>query len=148
MNDGEGLRAGFERILERRRRQSDTWRSGVEYPSEYGKGWHDGYTTAMAECALIAMKALDPEGFAEDEDRWSIASYGTDREWFEKTGCCGHCGNLAEDCVCTDDDPCECGPHLERRTWPRDCGWCDGTGKVKPVKRAVSVGVPPSGKDA
>lgn len=127
------LRAALERILAERHAQDASWRSGREFPNDYGRGWHDGYTTAMAHCSLIAREALDPEAWAEHEAEWMLASHGSDREWFEKTGCCGHCGQPAEDCCCTDDDPCSCGPHPEKRTWPRDCAWCDGTGKREAV---------------
>lgn len=132
------LRAGFARIQEKRRRQSDTWRPTKGTLSDYGDGWHQGYVTAMAECSLIATEATDPEGWAEHQEEWKAGVRATDREWFERTGCCGHCGNPADDCLCTDDDPCACGPHPERRTWPRDCGWCKGTGKVAPVFLARS----------
>lgn len=125
------LRNGLERILEKRRRQSSTWQRN-DLP-DYGRGWHDGYTTAMAECSLIATEATDPEGWAEHEEEWRAAGRENDRQWFERTGCCGHCGNPGEDCLCTDDDPCSCGPHEGRRTWPRDCGWCKGSGKVEPL---------------
>lgn len=133
MSPEEALR----KILDRRQRQSDSYRSGVEYPTEYSRAWHDGYTTAMAECSLLASEALDPAGWAEHEHVWKVSSYGTDREWFELTGNCGHCGMAAEDCACTDDDPCQCGPHPERRTWPRDCFNCKGTGKIEPTRRAA-----------
>ncbi len=135
MTEAERLRAGMERILEKRRLQSDTWRSDPRPQGHPGRSWHDGYTTAMAEVALIAMEAMDPEGWAEHEKQWKLGSHGTDREWFEATGNCGHCGNMAEDCLCSDADPCGCGPHPERRTWPRPCGWCRGTGEVAPVVR-------------
>lgn len=125
-------RAALERIAASRRAQSDSYRPGHEYPNDYGRGWHDGYTTAMASCSLIVSEALDPEGWAEHEALSKLGSFGTDREWFERTGCCGHCGQPAEDCCCTDDDPCACGPHPEKRSWPRDCSWCNGSGKVAP----------------
>lgn len=139
MNELERLRRGFARIQEKRRRQSETWRPNDLPP--YGKGWHDGYVTAMAECSLIATEATDPDGWAKHEDEWRAAGRENDREWFERTGCCGHCGNPGEDCLCTHDDPCSCGPHENRRTWPRDCGWCKGTGKVEPRFPAAHSGV-------
>jgi hypothetical protein len=134
-----GAERAVERIQEKRRRQSNTYRSPRADIPPYGKGWHDGYVTALAEVSLIISEETDPEGWAEHlADQQALG--GTDREWFERTGCCGHCGNPAEDCLCTDDDPCQCGPHPERRTWPRDCGWCKGTGKVEPVLRASTSG--------
>ncbi len=61
-----------------------------------------------------------------------------DKKWFELTGACGRCGNQGGDCICTADEPCDCGPH-EPRTWPIDCWACKGTGKQDPIPaRALS----------
>lgn len=139
MSEHERLREAADRVLEKRRLETSTWRPDPRPADHVGRGWRDGYITAMAEVTLILQRALDPDGMAEHVEQWQVASYGSDREWFDLTGNCGHCGNYAEDCLCTDDDPCECGPHLEKRTWPRDCGWCKGTGKVEPVRRPAAV---------
>jgi hypothetical protein len=134
---GEDLarfRAALEKILDRWRRLSNAWRPRRTYPSPYGEGWHQGFHTALAELADIAGRALDPEGSALSDDLNSIVNSATDREWFEKTGNCGHCGQLGGDCICTPDDPCGCGPH-EPRTWPVKCYTCDGTGMQDPIRR-------------
>lgn len=131
-------KAALERILEKRRREEEFWHPGVQFPTEHAKDWHDGYVTALATVSLIAREALDPEAWAEDEEDQRIASHGSDREWFERTGMCGHCGNVPEDCQCTPNDPCGCGPH-ELRTEPTPCWRCGGTGEVAPVRRVVGV---------
>lgn len=125
-------REALNRIRDKYRRSSESWRSDRNYPTDYSRAWHDGFVTALAECSLLAAEGLDPEAFEADRERSRQASWATDQEWFDLTGCCGHCGNPAEDCVCTEDDPCGCGPH-EQRTWPKPCPWCDGTGKQDPV---------------
>lgn len=145
----ERLRAALEKIADKSRRANESWYPGREFPTDAARHWHDGHVTALSSCAIIAHEALSPEQTQETDDTWLAAS-GTDREWFDRTGNCGHCGNVAEDCVCTDDDPCGCGPH-EPRTWPKVCYRCDGTGQVNPVKgRGVAPGqgvllVPASG---
>ena len=133
MNDADEiarLRQGLERVKERHALATWAWERG---PGP-GKDWHDGLVTAYATCSLIADEYLDPEGFAAHQEEWRLGSQATDREWFKRTGRCGHCGNLAGYCVCTEDDPCGCGPH-EPATEPLRCGWCRGTGfahKPKP----------------
>lgn len=117
----ERLRRGLERVRERHA-LADDWASAGR--TEYSKAWHDGYITALATCSLIASEHLDPEAWAEDD---RALNFATDKEWFERTGNCGHCGNVGRYCVCTEDDPCGCGPH-ELATEPMPCGWCRGTG--------------------
>jgi hypothetical protein len=130
----ERLRRGLEKVQERY--YLATWAPyGGDWPTEYARAWHDGFVTAMATCSLIADEHLDPAAWAEhEEDQW-VAAQGTDREWFERTGYCGHCGSRAEHCACTEDDPCSCGPH-ELSDRPLPCGWCDGTGEVSPRRTA------------
>lgn len=124
LEENKRLRVGLKKVQERHS-LADDWRSG--HRTEAGKHWHDGYITALATCSLIASEHLDPVAWAESEDEQRIAVAGTDREWFEQTGNCGHCGNVGAYCVCTTDDPCGCGPH-ELATEPMPCGWCNGTG--------------------
>lgn len=133
LDENDRLRKALERIQERSTRSSDSWRADRTYPTESAHEWHNGYVTCLSTHYLIAFEALDPAGWANHEEESGIASWGTDREWFERTGNCGHCGNPAEDCVCTPADPCGCGPH-EVRTEARPCGWCKGTGLIPPRK--------------
>lgn len=136
------LRAALEKIRDKSRRSHDSWYPGRKFPTEYAEAWHNGFVSALASCSLIAGEALDPAAYAEEDETW-LAAQGTDREWFDRTGNCGHCGNLAEDCSCTPADPCDCGPH-EPRTWPKTCYRCAGTGMVDPVKgRAHTPGQMP-----
>lgn len=97
--------------------------------TEYSKAWHDGYVTALATCSLIASEHLvsADEWTSDHTEQNGLAAYGTDKQWFEKTGYCGHCGNLAGYCQCTPTDPCGCGPH-EKSMDPLRCWVCAGTG--------------------
>ena len=130
----ERLRAAAQTVLDRSHREMNTWRPSEEPPG-YSRSWRDGFITCLSTISLEMRRALDPELMAKRDEDSQIASWGTDQEWFDRTGNCGHCGNVAEDCVCTVDDPCQCGPHPDARTWPRPCGWCEGTGIVEPVRR-------------
>jgi hypothetical protein len=131
----ERLRRGLRRIMERHDNY-DSCGNRSNLP-ETGKAWGDGYVTALATVSLIAREFLDPEEWAKSEDHWRGASMDTDREWFDRTGHCGHCGNLAAYCRCTPDDPCGCGPH-ELATEPPPCHWCKGTGiGLRPVATDV-----------
>lgn len=123
MADVDRYRDALEKITRRWLNSHESYRSDRNWPTEHAKNWHDGFVTGLATASIIAREALDPEGTAAYDD----AMGGTDREWFELTGNCGHCGNPAEDCWCTDDDPCECGPH-ELRTQDIECVHCKGTG--------------------
>lgn len=133
LEDVARLRAALEKITEHWRRSSNAWRPGRAYPTAYSEAWHQGFHTALAEASLVASAALDPEGSKLNDELWSIANSVTDREWFERTGNCGHCGQLGGDCTCTPDDPCGCGPH-EPRTWPVKCYACDGSGMQDPIR--------------
>lgn len=53
---------------------------------------------------------------AEADRLERIACQGTDQEWFEATGNCGHCGSPGHLCECTDKNPCGCGPHDQALT--------------------------------
>jgi hypothetical protein len=119
----ERLRRGLRRVMDRH----DKYQSRGPYPTEYSKAHGDGYVTALATCSLIAQEFLDPEEWEKSEAEWRGASMDTDREWFDRTGRCGHCGNLGAYCCCTAEDPCGCGPH-ELATEPLPCYWCGGTG--------------------
>lgn len=55
-------------------------------------------------------------------DLSELACYGTDREWFDATANCGHCGIQAAGCTCTSSDPCGCGPHTTPEPGPRAAG--------------------------
>lgn len=134
------LRAALAAIEEKYRRSSDAWRPDRD-TTKYATDWHDGFHTALASMSLLAGRALDPENYERSDEMQRVASYGTDREWFDLTGCCGHCGSSDHDCVCTDDDPCGCGPH-EPRTWPIPCYACLGSGVQEPRKPKVRVEVP------
>lgn len=126
----ERLRAGLTAVHMKWKRASDYW-----HPRN-GKGqWGQGFHTGLAECSLIATAVLDPEGTAVHDELMATAAGGTDREWLEATGHCGHCGEAPEDCLCTDDDPCHCGPH-EIRNWPKPCSWCKGSGQLDPPHTA------------
>lgn len=105
------LRGALEKIQARWRRTSESWHAERRYPTEYSKAWHDGFVSALAEDAMIAGAALDPDAHRAAEELWHLGNTGTDRMWFEKTGCCGHCGNPGAECGCTSEDPCGCGPH-------------------------------------
>jgi hypothetical protein len=119
----ERLRRGLRRIMERH----DQYDSGGGNRTEYSKAWGDGYVTALATASLIAQEFLDPVEWEKSEGKLQGAALDSDREWFERTGNCGHCGNLGAYCCCTDNDPCGCGPH-ELATEPLPCRWCGGTG--------------------
>ena len=122
------LRTGLEKVQERHRLA--TWAPHDETgATDFAKHWHDGFVTAMATVSLMAAEILDPGDYAAHE----AAMAGTDREWFERTGCCGHCGNDARYCTCTADDPCGCGPH-ELCDDPLPCSWCGGTGEKRRPK--------------
>lgn len=124
-------RDALKRLVARYERSSTGYRPGVQYPTKYADGWHNGFVTALAEASLIAREGLDPEGFAAEEEQWRAGFTVSDREWLERTGCCGHCGMLAKFCTCPPDDPCDCGPH-EISTDPAPCWHCGGTGEVNP----------------
>lgn len=128
------LRRGLELIMERHELRENS--SLGNHPTEYSRAWSDGYITALATCSLVAQEYLDPEGWAEHQEESAIAAHGTDVEWFLKTGNCGHCGNIAGYCACTEDDPCGCGPH-EPATEPLRCWRCAGTGFSQVVKSSV-----------
>jgi len=119
----ERAEAGLRAIEERRENSGHR----NPYPTEAAKNWSDGYITALATCSLIAREHLDPVAWAEHEAEMQAASFATDREWFERTGRCGHCGDLAGYCACTEEDPCGCGPH-EPATEDLPCSWCQGSG--------------------
>lgn len=127
------LRRGLEKVQERHS-LADDWRSG--HRTDFAKHWHDGYITALATCALIADEHLDPEAWAEHQEEWQAGSHASDAEWFERTGNCGHCGNVGAYCVCTPEDACGCGPH-ELATEPLPCGWCNGTGVALSPRRTA-----------
>lgn len=125
-------KAALERIQAKRRSEEEFWHQDRHFPTEASKNWHDGHITAMATISLICSEALDPVEWAEHQEQWSLASHGTDREWFERTGMCGHCGNPGDECLCTPADPCGCGPH-DLRTDPIPCIRCKGAGVILPV---------------
>lgn len=134
----ERLRRGLELIMERHKLRENDY--GDRYPTEYSRAWSDGYITALATCSLIAQEYLDPVAWAEHQEEWELGSHGTDQEWFERTGHCGHCGNVAAYCACTSDDSCGCGPH-ELATEPLPCWRCNGTGfslRVRSTKTATN----------
>lgn len=129
------LGKALEAIHQKWKSTHDAWHPDTKYASDAADSWHQGYVTALATTSIMARQALDPDA----EDEWGKdveAARGTDRMWFERTGNCGHCGLIAEDCDCRPDDPCGCGPH-ELRTVPRPCWRCKGSGWDHP--RGVSV---------
>lgn len=124
--ENDRLRKGLQKIHDEHGQRS-VWEKQGKHPTEYSKAWSDGYITALAHCSLIASEHLDPVAWAEHEESWRGAACDSDREWFERTGCCGHCGERADYCRCKPDDPCACGPHkLAAEDLP--CRYCRGTG--------------------
>lgn len=117
----ERLQAGLRKIRQKRERYISPHDAGTP-----ASEWSNGYGTALATVSLLVSEHLEPDDWAEHEADMA-ASGGTDREWFERTGNCGRCGNPAGYCGCTPDDPCGCGPH-ERATEDLACSWCKGTG--------------------
>lgn len=131
------LRAGLEKVQERHSLAETGY---GRHPTEAAKHWHDGLITALATCSLIAREHLDPVAWAEYEAQSETAAHGSDQEWFDQTGNCGHCGNVAAYCCCTPDDPCGCGPH-ELSTEPLQCSWCKGSGiAIRPRGSALREG--------
>lgn len=124
------LRAALQRIRDDSHRQHAEYEPDQRGATDLGKSWHDGYCTATSHYSLLAFEALDPAAYAEHEQRCVGACQDSDREWFARTGNCGHCGNIAERCDCTPDDPCGCGPH-EVKPWPRECWVCRGSGRLE-----------------
>ncbi len=82
MSEEQRLRDGLEAIRAKHTRSSESWRSDRGERTEYGKAWHDGFVTALAECSIAAGAALDPAGTAEHDELMMVASRGTDRDWF------------------------------------------------------------------
>lgn len=113
------LRTALQAIVDESDRLHHEYRPEC-YPTEDAASWHAGYTCATAHWSLIATAALDPIEWEAHQEQWHAAALDSDREWFARTGCCGHCGNVARSCACTPADPCGCGPH-EVDPWPREC---------------------------
>ena len=118
------LRNGLQTIRNEATRHREAWATAHQ-PTPLAKEWYNGYQTALASMSLIAFQHLDPAGWAENQAEWQLGATANDREWFEHTGNCGHCGNPAGYCQC--DGNCGCGPH-EPATTPLPCGHCKGTG--------------------
>lgn len=127
-DDRDRYRAALEKISGRWERNHQSWRprsSTIEHP---GRPWADGFHTALATVHEEATAALDPDAHREYRKTLDVGN-GTDREWFEQTGNCGGCGNVANRCDCPPSDPCGCGPH-ELEPWPRKCYTCKGSGEL------------------
>ena len=109
----ERLRAGLTWVVAEHGRNH--WHPDTKFPTEAAKNWHDGYITASAHFAIEGRKFLDPVQAAEDAETWRVGSHGTDAEWWDRTGHCGHCGLVASSCEC--DGECGCweqhGPPLD-----------------------------------
>lgn len=138
MGDPEDMRAALQRIIDDCVSRGDAYRNDRNQ-TDYGKAWGDGYGTALAHCSLIARKALDPEASEEADRMMSESGWLNDQEWFRKTGNCGHCGVVASHCICSDDDPCQCGPH-EPSAWPLPCWACHGAGTQDPRRKSATIG--------
>jgi hypothetical protein len=111
MTEVERLRAGLQFIADDHAR--NRWHPDTTYPTELSREWHNGYITCAAHHAIEAKKYLDPEGAAEDDAMWRLGHQGTDAEWWQKTGHCGHCGLIGSSCDC--EGECECASLHGRR---------------------------------
>lgn len=125
-DDTERYKVALEKISNRWLRNHQQWRSG-SHRDRPGQSWSDGFHTALATVRGEAEAALNPEQHRADQ-AIIRAGGGTDQEWFEATGNCGGCGNIASRCDCPPSDPCGCGPH-ELEPWPRACQFCKGSGE-------------------
>lgn len=133
VDERDRYRAALEKILDRHQRRSESWRMpNEEQWAQHGPGsrhWSDGFITGLATVCEEARAALTPDEHFAHQEQWRAASHASEVEWFQLTGCCGRCGNLAARCDCPPSDPCACGPH-ELEPWPRVCSRCDGTGEL------------------
>jgi hypothetical protein len=131
------LRAALQKIVDESTRRHAEYEPDGRGLTDLGKSWRDGYSTATAHWSLVATEALDPVEWAAHEELWLAGSCDSDREWFARTGNCGHCGDPPRRCSCTPDDPCGCGPH-QVDPWPRTCWVCSGSGLIEQHRKVTS----------